>query len=449
MRKTKFLLVPLSAIVLLVGFDAYSQEARARYQIMNLIRKEKLDLILPGAMRDNNVDMWIHAMRRGDPDAFDLDFGATAGWIIFTDRGGDRIERALLGHDFALVADESVFDIFGPESDLTEFVAERDPKTIAVNMSEWLTHADGLSHTQYLKLVKMLGDKYASRLTSSENVITDFRVRRVQREIIAFANISEIQRQIMESAYRHIKPGITTLEDVGWWAQDRQMEKGLWTSLYGTSRFAPGVMHSHVSDRSETRKSDYILQPGDLLSWDTSLRWLNFGTDWKRNAYLLREGETDVPDNVAKAWKNGLDARPIIRRNIRVGRTAGETLKAVVAALEEAGYVYTPFEDTERDSEIVAALGDDPKPGISIDYHTVGNTGNSEVAVGPAIAPFRPYRGHVMIQPNNLFSFEYIVHTWMPEWNRRLAINFEDNHIVTANGVEWLYPPNEKIILVP
>jgi Xaa-Pro aminopeptidase len=446
--KKSVLLVSVSVIVLLVGLEAYSQDARARYQIMNLIRKEKLDLILPGAMRDNNIDMWIHAMRRGDPDAFDLDFGATAGWIIFTDRGGDRIERALLGHDFAYLADRSVFDIFGPESELTEFVAERDPKTIAVNMSEWLTHADGLSHTQYLKLVELLGDKYASRLTSSENVITDFRVRRVQREIIAFANISEIQRQIMESAYRHIKPGVTTREDVGWWAQDRQLEKGLWTSLYGTSRSMPGVMHSHVSDRSETRRSDYILQPGDLLSWDANLRWLNFGTDWKRNAYLLREGETDVSDNVAKAWQHGLDARPIIRRNIRVGRTAGDTLKAIVAALEEAGYVYTPFEDTDRDREIVAALGDDPRPGISIDCHTVGNTGNSEVAVGPAIAPFRPYRAHVMIQPNNLFSFEYIVHTWMPEWNRRLAINFEDNHIVTANGVEWLYPPNEKIILV-
>ena len=274
MRETKFVLVSLTAILLLVGFEAYSQEARARYQIMNLIRKEKLDLILPGAMRDNNVDMWIHAMRRGDPDAFDLDFGATAGWIIFTDRGGERIERALLGHDFAYLADESVSDVFGPESDLTGFVAERDPKTIAVNMSEWLTHADGLSHTQYLKLVKMLGDKYAARLVSSENVITDFRVRRVQKEIIAFANISEIQRQIMESAYRQIKPGVTTREDVGWWAQDRQMEKGLWTSLYGTSM--PGVQHSEVSDRSETRKRDYILQPGDLLSWDTGLRWLNF-----------------------------------------------------------------------------------------------------------------------------------------------------------------------------
>jgi len=68
--------------------------------------------------------------------------------------------------------------------------------------------------------------------------------------------------------------------------------------------------------------------------------------------------------------------------------------------------------------------------------------------VGPSIAPFRPYRFHVMIQPNNLFSFEFIVHTWVPEWGQRLSINFEDNHIVTMNGVEFLYPPNEKIILI-
>jgi len=447
MRRPKILQLALVAVVLLKGQGAYSQEARARYQMMNLIRQEKFDLILPGAMRDNDVDMWIHSMRRGDPDAFDLDFGATAGWIIFTDRGGDRIERALLGHSFAFLADESVYDIFGEESELPQFVAERDPERIAVNMSEWLSHADGLSHTGYLKLVELLGDKYAARLVSSENVITDFRVRRVQREIIAFANISEIQRGIMEAALRQIEPGVTTREDVGWWAQDRQMEKGLWTSLYGASM--PGVLHSHLSDRSDTRRGDYILQRGDLLSWDTGLRYLNFGTDFKRNAYLLREGETDLPESVARAWQHGLDARPIIRRNIKVGRTAGQTLEAVVAALEEAGYVYTPFVDTPQDREIVAALSDDARPGISLDCHTVGNTGNSEVSVGPAFAPFRPYRAHVMIQPNNLFSFEYIVHTWIPEWNRRLSINFEDNHIVTANGVEWLYPPNKKIILVP
>ena len=29
-----------------------------------------------------------------------------------------------------------------------------------------------------------------------------------------------------------------------------------------------------------------------------------------------------------------------------------------------------------------------------------------------------------------------------------MSINFEDNPIVTAQGVEWLYPPNARILLI-
>ena len=32
-------------------------------KINNQIRKEKFDLIVPNAMRKNNIDMWIHVMR--------------------------------------------------------------------------------------------------------------------------------------------------------------------------------------------------------------------------------------------------------------------------------------------------------------------------------------------------------------------------------------------------
>ena len=42
--------------------------AKTSSEVLRLIRNEKLDLILPGAMRDNNVDMWIHVTRAGDPD---------------------------------------------------------------------------------------------------------------------------------------------------------------------------------------------------------------------------------------------------------------------------------------------------------------------------------------------------------------------------------------------
>lgn len=428
-------------------FSEQYSEAKARHEHLNMIRSEKLNLIMPGAMRDNDVDMLIHVIRRGDPDAFAVDFGVTMGYVIFTDRGGDRVERVVAGFGCcAEIADESIYDDFIDEDELTKFVADRDPQKIAVNMSSLLTHVDGLSHTNYLRLTELLGEKYSQRLNSSENVITDFRVRRIQPEIRTFANLCDLQRKIMDTALRNIEPGTTTINDVYWWAEDQLLERGIRASYFGGR--TPGVLHSEVSDRSAYRSYDYAFQPGDLVSWDWEIVHLNMGTDYKRNVYILREGETDVPASVQLAWDRGLEARKIIRKEIIVGRTAGETQDAVVKALEKAGYVYTPFEDTPRDRDIINSLKDSPKSGISIDFHTVGNTGNSEVSMGAAFAPFRPYRSHFKIQPNHLFSFEYIVHTWIPEWEERLSINFEDNHIVTNNGVEWLYPPNEKIILV-
>ena len=78
-----------------------------------------------------------------------------------------------------------------------------------------------------------------------------------------------------------------------------------------------------------------------------------------------------------------------------------------------------------------------------------GNTGNSEVASGPSIAGFRPDRAHLVIKPNNLFAFEFIAYTSNPDWSgRKVRFNIEDNAIVTENGVEWLYTPNEQILLI-
>jgi Xaa-Pro aminopeptidase len=390
--------------------------------------------------------MWIHVIRRGDPDAYALDFGTTMGYIIFSDRGGDRIERTLFGNTFAEIADESVYDLIGEEADIGKHVAERDPQRIAVNMSESLTQADGLSHTGYKKLAGLLGEKYAERLISSEHVITDFRVRRVQTEIIAFAKACEIQRLIMEEALGSIKPGLTTREELGWWANDQLLAQGIEPSYFGLD--LPGIQHSEASSPSETRLPGYIYQRGDLISWDWGIHYLNFGTDYKRKAYILREGETKLPKSIQKAWDRGLKARDVLRKTLTPGRTAGETLKIVVAALEKAGFVYTPFVDTDKDEEIIQSLGDSDQSGISIDCHCVGNTGNSEVAEGPSMAPFRPDRANLLIRPSNLVAFEFIVHTWIPEWEKRLAINFEDNAIVTERGVEALYPRNDSIILV-
>jgi hypothetical protein len=67
-------------------------------EVNNQIRREKFDLVLPQVMRERNIDMWIHVMRIAIPDPFGAeDLGSTSGVFVFTDRGGDRIERAVLG----------------------------------------------------------------------------------------------------------------------------------------------------------------------------------------------------------------------------------------------------------------------------------------------------------------------------------------------------------------
>ncbi len=456
MSKKGILTVFVTLIVFVSGFNVYAQKSKQRYEILRLIRHEKFDLVLPGAMRDNNVDMWIHVVESGKRDPLALDLGGwfeyrawePIGYYIFTDRDGDRIERIILGGE----DQDGLYDIIGSGQDLRKFVEERDPKVIAVNMSTWLPIANGLSHTAYLSMTKALGDKYTGRLVSAENVITDFRVRRVQREIIAFANACEIQRQIIDKALRRIKPGITTREEVGWWAQDLLLAQGIFPSFEAATLhlpYMPGVSHSEVSDRSKTRKPGYVFQRGDYISLDMGIGYLNFGTDFKRNVYILKEGETDAPKGLKHAWDRTIKAREVIRKTLRIGLTAGESLKAIVRALEKEGFIHTPSNDVSSQyRDLMKALGDSDKSGFSIDFHATGNTSVGDVTVGPSIAPWRKDRAHLMVQQNYIFAFEFMVHTWIPEWGKRISISYEDNSIVTEKGIEALYPWHENIIII-
>lgn len=470
-------LIPFIAMLLVVCPQIFGQatmkKSKASAEIIHTIRKEKLNLILPKAMRENNIDMWIHAIRPGNPDPLALEFGSAYGYLIFTDRGGDRIERAVFGG-----GDADFFDIFGSAKvsmaiegydyghlpadvydEITEFVKERNPKTIAVNTSDWLAIADGISHSQYLKLEKILGPKYASRIISADKLITDFRDQRVQSEINAFSHALEIHRDLLERSLSSevIKPGITTLDDIGWWIQEevnkRGMDQSYWMEDIPRVLYTEkGVRHADPDVRFWIKRGDYIVQPGDFICYDFGLSYLNyFSTDYKRYVYIMPKGQKKIPDFIQNFFDKAISARSIIRDNIKVGRTAKQTLDAIVAAMEREGYLYTPFIDIGTDDYkmIQEKLGDSDKWGFSIDLHSLGNNGGSLVTVGPSISPFRKDRWPLKIHENHFFAFEYMIHTNSPERpGFPLTINIEGDHIVTSSGVQWLHPPVEKILIV-
>jgi hypothetical protein len=132
----------------------------------------------------------------------------------------------------------------------------------------------------------------------------------------------------------------------------------------------------------------------------------------------------------------------------------------MIAAMKQAGYIHTPFENSGIQGTgltpdgtgmkdyitIQKALANTDKPGFEIDNHAFG----SYNTVGPSMTSFRADRHGLTIQENHIFAFEYMVHQNIPERpGFPLAINISNVQVISNRGVEWLQPPNERIVLIP
>ncbi len=416
---------------------APAQEAKVRWDRMCQIRREKFDYILPEAMRENGIDMWIVAMKEGhyDPqwELLGRGYVGSIGYYIFTDRGGDRIERAALGITDHHRARCGAYDVSQGDADLAAFVRARNPKRIGLNMSEEMGLADGLTHTLYQHIVKTLGPAFAQRIVSAEKVVSDFSSRRVASEIVAFGEAGEIGRQIAERALSNevITPGVTTLADVAWWIQDEQLRRGL-----GSSFEVPSIYITGPSG-IEATSNDRVIQRGDLLMIDFGVGYLNMWTDQKRIAYVLKPGETAAPAWLQRAFDQALKVRDVVQRTIKPGKTAEAVMADINQALVRAGFKQMAgFNQPANDTTTEFIVGN----------HSVGDWGHG---IGPSIAWFNPGRLKYEIRPTNLFSIELFAYTPAEAWGgKKVRIPLEDDAIVTTRGVEWVYPVNQRILLV-
>jgi Xaa-Pro aminopeptidase len=412
-------------------------EAKIRWDRMCTIRREKFDHILPEAMRENNIDMWIVAQKEGhdDPLAPLLGGGYTGsiGYFVFTDKGGDHIERAALGIEEHHREACGAYDVPDGDTDLQKFVAARNPRRIGINLSAEMGMADGLTHVLHEQLVKALGPTYAPRLVSAEKLISDFSSRRTASEIVAFGEAGEMGRQIAERALSNevITPGVTTLADVAWWIEQQQYERHLGSSFGVPSVYITGP------NGIEATSNDRIIQRGDLVMLDFGVGYLTMWTDQKRIAYILKPGETALPASYQRAFDNAVKVRDVIHRTARPGKTAQVMMDSLNAAIVRAGILQMRgFNQPRADASVEFIIG----------CHSVGDWGHG---IGPSMAFFNPGRLTYEMRPTNLFSIELFAYTPIPEWGgKKLRIPLEDDAMISARGVEWVYPPNPRIILV-
>jgi hypothetical protein len=437
----------------------------------NQIRREKFNLVLPQVMRKNNVDMWIHVMRETIPDPFGAEeLGSTSGVFVFTDRGGDRIERAVLGRrwgashagetwrvhwDTKLVEECGAYDIIhdpvlvlqppgGPMTEydyrfkgLREFVQARDPKRIALNFKHDLgpypttTRAqDGLSHTDYLLLAEELGDKYAGRIVSSERVMMDYIIRKVPSEIELLKKIRKEEDEWVKETFAKIVPGLTKNREVGVTIFRRR----------GTG----------VSQRGRTRgHENVVIQGGDIVASPSQGRF----------AYVLREGETEPPPDIKKLWAEYKKIDKILAETIKVGLTPREIVKNYKAKFQKEGIIIRDVQlhlFSQRNDFAAYTAGYDPKEThLNIDCHGMGKGARKrkfENYFGPRIGSNGPeWMWDIPLPPNHHFVLEYFIYMPAPSTEHEDQYLFWWDHeqaLVTEKGVEYLSPPQEELFLI-
>ena len=430
-------------------------------ELRNQIRREKFDLVLPQAMRKNKVDMWIHVMRDAIPDHFGAEeLGSTSGLFVFTDRGGDRIERAVLGRRWGatqrqreevetnLLEESGAYDIIhdpvfvgepvsSPMTEydyrfkgLREFVEVRDPQRIAVNFNKtlgpWPTTRrtiDGISHTDYLLLTAELGEKYTDRLVSSEYVLLDFISSPVPVEVEKWKRERSQQNKEVMKAISEIVPGVTKRTD---------FKDGTFFARRSTG----------VSQRGRTKGYEKsVVQRGDIVAFPSQGMY----------AYVLREGETEPPPEIKRLYAEYLKIDKILVETIKAGLTPREIIQNYKKKFEDAGIVVVGPQMhmvQPKNNFPVYSMGYDPeKTLLSIDCHPI------YTMFSPRIGSYGPDWTHdVPLPPNHHFVLEYFFYMPSPTSNKNedqyLFWWDHEQAIATEKGVEYLYPLQKKLILI-
>lgn len=442
------------------GVQAQDLGGPVPVELRNQIRREKFDLILPHAMRKNNVDMWIHVMRDAIPDRFGAEeLGSTSGLFVFTDRGGDRIERAVLGRRWGatqrqreevetnLLEESGAYDIIGdpvfvgePVSSpmteydyrfkgLREFVEARDPDRIAVNfkndLGAWPTTRgaqDGISHTDYNLLVKELGDNYANRLVSSEYVMMDYISSPVPVEIQKWKRERSDQNERVRQAISEIVPGVTKRTDF----------RGTFFTRRSTG----------VSQRGRTKGyENSVIQRGDIVAFPSQGMF----------AYVLREGETEPPPEIKRLYAEYLKIDKILAETIKAGLTGREIVQNYKRKFDEAGIIVVEPQlhmFQPKNNFPVYALGLDPeKTLLSVDSHPLYSMSS------PRIGSYGPdWTLDVPLAPNHHFVLEYFFYMPSPTNNddedQYLFFWDHEQAIATESGVEYLTPLKKELYLI-
>ncbi len=407
---------------------------RERPAVINRILKERLTTLLPRLMRESGLDMWLVINREYVEDPVYLSLvpapvfhARRLTMLVFFDRGGDTPIETLTVSRYPMEGYAAAWTGGTAEEQwkrLAQIVAERQPKRIGINTSGQWAFGDGLTASLRDTLMEALGPELATRTTSAEALCVRWLETRTPLEMDLYPHLVAIARGIVSEAFsdRVITPGVTTTDDVAWYIRQRFTDLGLdtWFSPYVNRQFAGSTCAADTPFCGD----DGVIQRGDVLHTDVGISYLRLNTDTQEMGYVLRRGETDVPEGLKRALAAGNRWQDLHTAEFAVGRTGNEIFARLDAAARKEGLQHSTYS------------------------HAVGFHGH---AAGPSVGMWDnqgavPVTGEWPLAPNTAYAIEGNVKSRVPEWNGQLVqvkleqtALFDGTRVLYAAGrqTEW------------
>jgi hypothetical protein len=393
---------------------------RERAALITEMVRGRLETILPRAIRDAGLDVWLLICQEDNPDPIYSTMIPMDTWspimsiLVFVD-DGSSIRRYNLGG----VATKDLYErpYEGQIEDqqwscLVDILERRDPKTIGINIGSVAWAAGGLTQFLYRRLHEKLPAKYHGRLVSAEVAATRWGATLTELEKVLFRRVVSIAQYLIDACYNDsaITPGVTKRDDLVWRYWQLVADLGLDVS------FTP-YFNIH-RDQRETRYDPDTISPGDVIHCDVGIKYLRLTSDNQHLAYVPRLGETDVPPGLKARMANTNKLQDIYMAGFRHGASGNEMLGEMLARARDEG-----VEQPRIYSHSLGLFLHQTGPLIGLPWE--------QVNTGP--------RGDVRLEYDSAFVMELSTEGPVPEWGgQSLRTRMEEPVIFTRHGCQTL-----------
>ena len=375
-----------------------------------------------------NADCWITFVREsainGDPT---LNFLVPADltWHSALIISKDGKAHAIVGkYDQKTVEETGAYNsvvgfVEGIKKPFQSYMKKLSPKTIALNYSEGSEIADGITHGMFLTIFKMLKEiGLEDRIVSAEKIVSALRGRKSDSEIDNIKSAIKVTEEIFDKVTGFIKPGKTEKEIAAFIKSEvekRNLEYAWEPAVCPAVFTGPETAGAHYAPTNKK------IERGHVLNMDFGVKWNGYCSDMQRTFYILKDDETEAPEDVMKGFNTIVDAIESSKQAIKPGVIAKEIDAIARNIVVKNGY-----------DEFPHGLG-----------HQVGRFSHDGTALlGP---PWEKYA-----QKPFLPLEERMVFTIEPRLDvpGRGTATIEEMVVVTNNGADWLSHPQKKIILI-